>query len=406
MWIGPGLAGRIGTRCGSGAPADRLPSGAVAGSLVIRGGRVLAGTAWAPGDLGVVDGRLAAVGDGGPPGGRVLDASGLLVAPGFLDLQVNGGVGVDLAREPERLAELAAHLPASGVTGWCPTLVTSPPDRLAPLLAAAARPPEPGAARPLGLHLEGPVLHPTRRGAHPEHLLRAPTDVDPSGWTRAAGVALVTLAPELPGALDLVRTLRAAGVVVSAGHTDATPAQLDAAWAAGVRLVTHLCNGMPPFHHRSPGPVGWTLGHPQMVAGLIADGQHVDPVAVAALVRALGPGRTLLVSDLVAPAGTEGAGAVVRRADGVLAGGTTPLDACVRNLVAFTGCPTALAVRCVTAVPANVLGLRDRGLLRPGYAADLVLLTDDLHVVGTVVGGEPSASLADRLTSPRPSPAR
>lgn len=375
----------------------------MAGSVSIRGGRVLTGSSWAAADVDARDGRLVPTdaADGRAP---VLDATGLLVAPGFLDLQVNGGFGVDLARRPEGLAELAARLPDSGVTGWCPTLVTSPPDRLAPLLAAAARPAADGAARTLGLHLEGPVLNPVRRGAHDERLLRAPGDVDVTRWRREDGVALVTLAPELPGALDLARRLREAGVVVSAGHTDATPAQLDAAWAAGVRLVTHLCNGMPPFHHRAPGPVGWTLGHPQVTAGLIADGRHVDPIALVGLVRALGLGRTVLVSDLVASAGTPDAGDVARRPDGVLAGGTTPLDACVRNVVAFTGCPTALAVRSVTAVPANVLGLRDRGMVRPGYVADLALLTDDLHVVGTVVDGVPSPSLAERVTSPRPSP--
>ncbi len=373
---------------------------------MIRGGRALVGSSWRQADLSVWDGRLDAVGDVRGDGRPSVDAGGLLVAPGYLDLQVNGGFGVDLARQPDRLGELAARLPDAGVTGWCPTLVTSPPDRLAELLAAAARPAAPGSARSLGLHLEGPVLNPVRKGAHDERLLRRPDEVDTTPWTKAGGVSLVTLAPELPGALDLVRALRAAGVVVSAGHTDAGPAELDAAWAAGVRLVTHLCNAMPPFHHRAPGPVGWALAHAQVTAGLIADGWHVDPLAVAALSRALGLGRTLLVSDIVAPAGTDGAGEVVRRPDGVLAGGTTLLDACVRNLVAFTGCPTAAAVRCAPAVPAGVLGLRDRGRLDPGCVADLVLLTDDLHVVGTVVDGVPSASLTSRLTRPTSSPGR
>lgn len=376
--------------------------------LTVRGGRLLPPRGpFARLDLTATGGRIEAT----APRlrrGAVLDATGLLVAPGYLDAQCNGAFGIDLAAEPERVHELAARLPAHGVTSWCPTLVTSPPDRVDRILDAAADPggtvtsgPTPSpAAHIVGVHLEGPVLNPLRKGAHPERLLRAPHDVDATRWTRRDGVVLVTLAPELPGALDLVRTLCRQGVAVAAGHTDATPAELDAAAAAGVAAVTHLCNGMPPFHHRRPGPVGWTLGHDRAVAGLIADGAHLDPLVVRAVFRALGGRRTMLVSDVVAAAGRAGAGAVATLADGTLAGATTFLDACVRNLAAFTGCPPETAIRCATEVPARLLGARDRGRLAPGRRADLVLLTPELDVVGTVIAGVPSASLAGRLNPP------
>ena len=373
--------------------------------LTVRGGRVLTASGWTAGDV-VLDGERIV--GAGPTGGAVLDVTGLLVAPGYIDVQCNGAFGVDLATEPERVDEVAARLPEAGVTAWCPTLVTSPPDRFERIRAVlAGAPPAPGAARSLGLHLEGPMLAPEQRGAHRAELLRAPGAVDVDAhWTQADGVALVTLAPELPGSLDLIARLRAAGVVVSAGHTAASPDELDAAFSAGVRMVTHLCNGMPPFHHRSPGPVGWALAHRRVVAGLIADGAHVDPVAVAALHAALGSTRTLLVSDAVASAGLDGAGAVARLPDGTLAGGTTLLDACVRNLVAFTRCSTATAARSATSVPARVLGRRDRGRVAPGYVAELTLLTPDLHVVGTVIGTTVSTGLRERVTTPTSSRAR
>ena len=378
----------------AGDPTGTVPL--VSAPLTVRSGRVLTASGWAARDVALDGERIVT----GHTTTRVLDATGLLVAPGFVDVQCNGAFGVDLAAEPERVDEVAARLPEVGVTAWCPTLVTSPPDRFERLRAAVATSPAPGAARALGLHLEGPLLAPQRRGAHRPELLRMPGAVDASRWTRADGVALVTLAPELPGALGLIARLRASGVTVSVGHTAASPAQLDAAFAAGARTVTHLCNGMPPFHHRSPGPVGWALAHRRVVAGLIADGVHVDPLALAALHAALGPARTLLVSDAVAPAGLPGAADAERLRDGTLAGGTMLLDQCVRNLVAFTGCSAAAAVRSVTAVPARVLGRRDRGRIAPGYVAELTLLTPDLHVVGTVIGDVVSAALRERVTTP------
>ena len=322
------------------------------------------------------------------------------MAPGFIDLQINGALGIDLAEAPERLWEVGAALGRYGVTGFLPTIVTSPPGTPERAMGALAdRPVGFAGAEPLGLHFEGPMLNPARRGAHDPALLRPPSPELVSGWTRAAGVALVTLAPELPGGLAVVEQLVGAGVVVAAGHTAATAEELERAVAAGVTYVTHLYNGMAPFGHRDPGPVGMALADRRLTAGLIADGIHVHPVAVAAAWRALGPARLDLVTDAVAALGRPpgrfplGGRTVtlgddgVRLDDGTLAGSALALDEAVRNLIAFTGCSPAEAVATVTVTPARVLGLPRKGSVAPGFDADLTLLTPELRVVTTFVAG-------------------
>ncbi|HWC67354.1 MAG TPA: N-acetylglucosamine-6-phosphate deacetylase [Acidimicrobiales bacterium] len=366
----------------------------------LAGGAVLRPQGPVPGDLTMHGGRVAADRRGAEE--KVLDVTGLLVAPGLIDLQCNGGHGVDLATEPGRLWELGAALPRYGVTAFLPTIVTSPPDVVDRALDVLRAGPPPGwrGATPLGLHVEGPMLNPVRRGAHARDLLRAP-DVELIGrWTRVNGVALVTLAPELPGALDVVRRLAHAGVVVAAGHTDATAEQFIAGIDAGIRYATHLYNAMSPLAHRAPGAVGATLADPRITAGLIVDGIHVHPTAVAGAWQALGPDRLTLVTDAIAALGlapgaarlgtmdvTVGADGV-RLADGTLAGANLSLDEAVRNLVAWTGCSITDAMATVTSTPARVLGLDDRGMLDVGRRADAVVLTPELDVVATITGGE------------------
>jgi N-acetylglucosamine-6-phosphate deacetylase len=358
-----------------------------------------------PGVVAVAGGRIA------EPGAALedapsLDATRLLIVPGFIDLQCNGAAGIDLATEPERMWELAAVLPRWGVTAWLPTIVTGPPaSRRRALEAWRAGPPPalaggPPLAAPLGLHFEGPFLAPERRGAHPAEHLAAPDPalVESEGWVGA--VALATLAPELPGAVDLIRGLVAQGVVVSAGHSSASAAEARAAVDAGVSYVTHLFNAMAPLHHREPALAGVALSDDRLRAGLIADGLHVDPAVVAVAARALGD-RLSLVTDAVAalgvPPGPVPLGRLtaevsaedggVRLPDGTLAGSTLALDQAVRNLMAFAGVPLADAVAAVTTVPARVLGLADRDTLTAGAAGDLVLLEDDGTLVATVIGG-------------------
>ena len=344
-----------------------------------------------------------------PPVDAWLDATGLVVAPGFVDLQCNGAVGVDLTSEPERLGEVARALVRWGVTAWLPTIVTAPPTARRRALAALASHHDPAAATPLGLHLEGPFLAPERRGAHDAAHLAPPstTVVEDERWGAGEGVALVTLAPELPGALDVIRSLVERGVVVSAGHSSATAAEARAAIDAGITWVTHLFNAMAGLHHREPGLAGVALADQRLRVGLIADGLHVDPAVVRVAASALGH-RLTLVSDAAAAlgvpperwmaggrAGRVGTQAVtvsavdgsVRLPDGTLAGSTLALDRAVRNLMAYAGVDLATAVRAVTEAPAAVLGRADRGVIAPGAVGDLVVLTPAGEVVATVVGG-------------------
>jgi N-acetylglucosamine-6-phosphate deacetylase len=264
--------------------------------------------------------------------------------------------------------------------------VTAPPEvrRRAVSVVASAAVPD-GAAAWLGVHLEGPFLADGRTGAHDRRWVSPPVD---EGWSREGGVAIVTLAPEVPGALAVASALAARGVVVSVGHSDATVAEVGAAVDAGATWVTHLFNAMSPLHHRAPGVVGAALSDERLRFGIIVDGTHVDPEAVRVAWRAAGS-RLVLVTDAVAAMGTPDhePGSGVRLADGTLAGSDLTMDQAVRNLVAFAGCSPAQAVDAATATPAAVLGLADRGALRPGAVADLVVLDRSLEVVATVVRG-------------------
>ena len=381
-----------------GLPGHTRETAPMAG-LLVRGGSVLVDGAFEEAELAAEDGVLvdpAAVGSDA----RVIDADGLLVVPGYVDLQCNGGLGIDLAGDPERLWELGAALPQFGVTAWLPTIVTTPDgivDRAIDALAAG--PPEGwrGAA-PLGLHLEGPFLSEEKRGAHPAALLRPPSLAAIEGWSRERGVAVVTLAPDVPGALEVVEALVARGVVVSLGHTPATHAQAVAAVDAGATWVTHLFNAMAPLHHREPGLAGLALADDRLHVGLIPDGIHLHPQVVAMAQRALGH-RLTVVTDAVAalgmPPGRQALGRTevtiddhgVRLADGTLAGSNLAMDQGVRNLVAFSGCAPHEAIHAASTAPAAVLGDTVRGTLAPGTRADLLLLTDDLRLLATVING-------------------
>jgi N-acetylglucosamine-6-phosphate deacetylase len=354
------------------------------------------------------------VGAPGGPGGpaRVTVADGLVtdlapaapgatvapwtLVPGFVDLQVNGIDEVDVAgADGPAWDRLDADLLASGVTTWCPTLVTAPPasypGALARVAAAGARP---GRRRPgiAGAHLEGPMLG-GRPGAHPPEHLR-PVDL---GWLASLPevVRVVTLAPELPGAAAATALLAARGVAVSLGHSSAGTEEVRAAVDAGATLVTHLFNGMEPLHHRRPGLVGVALTDDRLVVGLIADLVHVDPVALAVAFRSKGPGGVALVTDAVAwRAERIGRirirhdGRAPRLPDGTLAGSSLTMDAAVRNVVATGAASLERAVEAAATTPAAVLALADRGLIAPGRRADPVALDDELRVVATWVGGE------------------
>ena len=332
-----------------------------------------------------------------------LDARGLLLAPGFIDLQLNGAFGDDFTTTPPAIWRVAARIPRTGVTSFLPTIITSPLEKIAQAQHALAmgRPLGFKGATPLGLHLEGPFLSLRKKGAHNPEYLRAPDLSLVANWSPETCVRLVTLAPELPGALDVIRHLTGRGVIVSAGHSMATYAQAEAGFAAGTRYGTHLFNAMSPLAHREPGLPGALLATPDQVVGLIPDGTHVHPGLIRVIWAAKGPRETSVVSDAMAALGMAPGQYKLndyevivsekdaRLPDGTLAGSVLAMDDAVRNLIAFTGCTLPEALATVTTTPADLLGIGgERGRIRPGLIADLVLLTEDLHVAQTITAGQ------------------
>jgi N-acetylglucosamine-6-phosphate deacetylase len=345
--------------------------------------------------VAVEDGRIVEVRRGG---GDLVLPEGIL-APGLVDLQINGCFGVDFAEaEPEAWREAARRLPATGVTAFLPTLVTAPVDALAAGLRRARTAQGGEGARILGVHVEGPFLAFERRGAHDADLFRDPTAERVDALLAPATMALLTLAPERPGSLDAIARLAAAGVVVSVGHSNATAGVVAAAVDAGARMVTHVFNAQRGIHHREPGVAGFALADPRVVCGLILDGRHVVD-AVARIALAAAPGRIALVTDAIAAIGMPpglyelgGAPVIVRdgepprRADGTLAGANLRLDDAVARAVAIGATP-AQAISAASRVPADVLGRSDLGRIAPGAAADLVWLGPDFRARATWVGG-------------------
>ena len=341
------------------------------------------------GDVAIEGDRIAAVG---------LEGTGRGIATaGFVDLQVNGFGGVDfLGADANGYARASDALLETGVTAFLPTFITSVEDDLVSALRALPAPSR--GPRILGAHLEGPFLSPARLGAHPPSARRDPDEALLERLLAAGPVRLMTLAPELPGGLDLIDLLQAHGVVVSLGHTNATAAEAHAAFDRGVRTVTHIFNAMRPLSHRDPGIVGAALIRSEVVVQAIVDGIHLDPDTVRLLWQ-VSAGRMALVTDAVAGAslsdGTYALGSVeidvrdgaVRRADGVLAGSALTMIDAVRNLC-DTGVPLEQALDAATAVPARVLGTRDVGYLLPGGPADVVVLDNALAIERVIVGGE------------------
>jgi N-acetylglucosamine-6-phosphate deacetylase len=373
------------------ADAAVLPQGlATPASILVDVNRGVIAAAGAPRDVGHV------------ATATVERVHGTLI-PGFVELQVNGAAGHDF-RDPDATGAVAAlrALLDTGVTTCCPTMPTQPADRYLPAMAAVA-----GAfgtamgPRVPGVHLEGPFLAAPQRGAHRMDWLQAPSLplMELLLGEGAVPVSIWTVAPELEGALDLIRALASAGVVVSAGHTGADADVLDAAVDAGVSMVTHLCNGMPPFHHRRPGPVGWALAHPTVRAGLILDGHHVDPSVLGLLRTLLGP-RSFGVTDAVATLGLapgrhEVDGTVIDTTtgvarlgapDGPIAGATVGMDRMIVSLCEQSGDLVDLVRLCCTS-PADAIGRADLGRLGPGAAADILELDDHLAVRRVWLGG-------------------
>lgn len=347
--------------------------------------------AMVPGDVMLRDGVVDAVGLPPAPGGRV-------AIPGLVDLQLNGFAGVDLMTADEGdVRAVGRALARCGVTAYLPTLITAEPgatSRALGVLGAAVADTDALGARLLGVHLEGPFLSARRLGTHPPEQRRDPDPALLEQWRTVGPVVAVTLAPELPGALEIIARLARDGVLVSVGHSDATAEQAHAAFDAGARMVTHLFNAMSPLHHRAPGVPGAALARDDVVVQLVVDGHHLADDVIRMTWRAA-RGRVVLVTDATAAAGMPvGSGdglyllgevdlrlrdGAVRNSAGDLAGSALTLDAAVRGACAL-GIPLAEVLAAVTATPARLLGRSDIGQLVPGARADIVVLDDALAV--------------------------
>jgi N-acetylglucosamine-6-phosphate deacetylase len=344
-----------------------------------------------PGDVEVVDGRIGGYGLASPNGRGI-------AVPGFVDLQVNGFAGADLLEsDAEGYRRAGEGLLETGVTAYLPAFITAPEEQLVAALRGVPLA-TPRSPRILGVHLEGPFLAARRLGTHPSSARRDP-DPDLLARLLAAGpVRLVTLAPELAGAEQLIDLLRERGIAVSCGHSDATAAQANAAFDRGVRTVTHLFNAMRPFRHRDPGIAGAALARDDVVVQIILDGVHLADDTARVVWRAAA-GRVALVTDAVAGAGARDGlytlggveldirDGVVRGPDGQLAGSLLTMDEAVRNLHAL-GVPLEDSLAAATSVPAGVIGAVDAGRLDVGLPADVVILDDNLAVDRVLVAGD------------------
>lgn len=324
------------------------------------------------------------------------------VVPGFIDIHTHGGAGADMMdADPESLRRMSLFLAQHGVTSFFPTTMTATAEEIGRSIAAfVASIGTTDGAIPLGVHLEGPYVSHQYRGTQPVELLRNPTPEEYEDWLATGVIRLITLAPELPGAAELIARACQLGIRIAIGHTEASYKQALLAFDQGADQATHLFNGMPALHHRQPGPVGAVLSDDRVFAQLIPDGIHVHPAVMRLVVRAKGVNRTILVSDANRgagmPDGTYMLGSVrvhiqsgvARNDDGGLAGSTVSLDHGLRNVMQATGLGLAEAIPMITSTPAAAMGIADRkGRLAPGTDADVVVLDENLSVRKTLVAG-------------------
>jgi N-acetylglucosamine-6-phosphate deacetylase len=380
---------------------DLLLSGRVVGegSVVVEGGRITA----------IEAGRVA------PAGATIVDASDCYVAPGFIDVHVHGLHGHDTLDGDGAVALIASLLPRYGVTAFCPTTVACGPDALGGVLRQVRQArvaPVAGSARVLPAHLESNFINPEYKGAQPADCLRHATAPPREGTyssrdilnvISACGpdVGIVTLAPELPGGIELVRTLASAGHRVSLGHSGSDYDTAIEAIEAGARHATHLFNRMTPMTHRAPGLPGAVLAREEVTVELICDGYHVHPSMCRVAMAAKGSDGVMAITDATSGAGLKqgskarlggrqievGAQAAFLE-DGTLAGSTLTMDKAFRNIVtSFGGSLVDAAMLCST-TPARALGLSGFGVLAEGGAADLVVLDRSFQVVRTFIGGQ------------------
>jgi N-acetylglucosamine-6-phosphate deacetylase len=360
------------------------------------------------GDITIKDAHILSVGQVANAGSSPIDAEGSIIVPGFIEVHTHGGGGFNL--HTTDVAEIHAYanwVASTGVTSFLVAVVGTPgalpENQLSTAVEAIEQHNSAYGAQPLGIHLEGPYISLERRGAHPPSWLRVPDRAETErvleltrGYLR-----LITLAPELPGAEEMILRLVETGVTVSIGHTDATYEQAQEAIQLGITHATHCFNAMPPLSHRAPGPMGAIAQANQVLGEIIADSIHVHPALMDILVRILGPERVIVVTDAQAGAGMpdmtfEFAGqhahvacGAVRLEDGTLAGSVLTLDQALRNMLSYTHASLRDAVGMLTLNPARSAGVAaHKGKLSAGYDADLLILDNELNLQATICRGE------------------
>jgi len=356
------------------------------------------------------DGKITAVGQKNrvkvPKSAKAIDASGKIVAPGFVDIHIHGGKGRDIMDASyEAVKETAKFLVSHGTTSFVPTTISAPRPDLLRAVKAVKTAMEKGTdgAEVLGAHLEGPYINLEKHGAHDANYVRLPSiDEFEELWEASnRAVKVVTLAPELEGSEMLIQKLRELGIVASIGHSNATYIQAVDAIKHGVRHATHMFNRMSGFDPREPGVVGAALVHDELTAELICDGIHVHPAAMNLLTRVKGPERVVLVTDAIRAAGMpDGEYAlgkqriivkdgVSRLESGDFAGSTLTMDRAVRNIMKLVGTPLQTAVKMATINPAAVVNVdENKGSLELNKDADIVIIDDEVNVYLTIVKGK------------------
>jgi N-acetylglucosamine-6-phosphate deacetylase len=364
-------------------------------------GRVLLGSHLELGTVVISNGRIEAVHRGSAQSGslpeHVIEAA--IVSPGLIDLQVNGAAGLEVDDDPRHIEQISHWLLRTGVTAWLPTVISADASHYPRVFEAYTRVDRSIGATPLGLHLEGPFLAAARKGAHQLRYIE-PANVSLfESWLEQDSIALVTLAPERDGGLARIGALVEQGIVVSLGHTDATFDEFSAGVDAGATMATHLFNAMSSMHHRDPGAMIATMTDDRLTAGIIPDAVHSHPASVRLALRAKGPDRVAIVSDMMSatglgPGAYELGGQTVvvdessaRLQDGTLAGSVLTMDQAMRNLVHWADVTAGTVLHMATRVPADLLGDSSRGRIVAGVRADLTLWSSDLEVTITIVNG-------------------
>ena len=387
---------------------------------IITGARIFDGEMWHDGkSLIVEDGKVAAIAVSAHDDVEAIDAAGLLIVPGFVDLQVNGGGGVMFNNQPDvdGIARICAAHASFGTTALMVTLITDGPDVSERAIEAGITAQETEVPGFLGLHFEGPHLSVSRKGTHDPALIRPMDGSDLQALLackQALSHILTTVAPESVTPAQ-VSSLVEAGIIVSLGHTDASCETAQHYAAAGASMVTHLFNAMSQLGNREPGLVGAGLFETTFHCGLIADGFHVDPVSMALALKAKsGRGRIFLVTDAMSTIGTDDIGfelngrQVYRKdgrltlADGTLAGADIDMLSCVRFVHEHLGLPLEEALRMASVYPAQAINADTKGRLLAGFDADFVMLNDDLSIASTWIAGRAVFNAAASLKNGTP----